>query len=234
MASELCEFGSGIWVAEGPPVSYFGFQYPTRMAVIRLSGGGLFVWSPVALTAALKDEVDALGSVRFLVSPNRLHHLFLQDWTHAYPQARLYAPPKLQKKRRDLRFDAELGEQPEPEWSSDIDQVLVLGSSLTEVVFFHRASRTAIFCDLIQNFPPDRFKGWRGIVARLGGICAPHPGAPRDWRMIFYDRNLARATLTRILDWPIERVLIAHCDVVPADGRAFVRRAFGWLLGKTR
>ena len=107
-------------------------------------------------------------------------------------------------------FDGELGGQPAPEWAADIDQVPVRGSFMTEVEFFHRASRTAIFTDLVQNFPPDWFKGWRGVVARLDRICAPHPGAPREWRASFLNRRAARADLARILAWPIERVLIAH------------------------
>ena len=230
----LHEFGPNLWTAEGPVLSFFGFAYPTRMALIRLSNGGLFVWSPIALAPALKQAVDAMGPVRFLVSPNRLHHLFLAEWKSAYPQARLYASPGLRKKRGDLAFDSELGDAPEPEWAAEIDQVPVHGSVMTEVEFFHRESHTALFADLIQNFPPDWFKGWRGIVARLDGICAPHPGAPREWRASFLKRRPACAALQRILAWPIERVLIAHGDLVTADGGAFVRRAFSWLLGPER
>lgn len=226
----LREFGPGIWTAEGPVVSFLSFAYPTRMALIRLSDGGLFIWSPIALSAVLKQEVDELGPVRFLISPNRLHHLFLGAWKSAYPQARLYASPGLRKKRRDLVFDGELGDGPEPEWAADIDQVPVRGSFLTEVEFFHYKSRTAIFTDLLQNFPPDWFKGWRGVVARFDGICAPYPGAPREWRASFFDRRAARASLNSILAWPIERVLIAHGDPVITGGAAFVRRAFSWLL----
>ena len=227
----LLEFGPDIWTAEGPVVSFFGFRYPTRMAVIRLSHGGLFVWSPVALTEALKRDVDALGPVRAVISPNRLHHLYLPEWKSAYPRARLFASPGLRRKRKDLGFDADLGDRPDAEWAGDIDQVLVQGSFLTEVEFFHRASRTAIFTDLIQNFPPGWFTGWRGVVARLDGICAPHPGAPREWRASFFNRGAARASLHKILSWPIERVLIAHGEPVGSDGAAFVRRAFAWLLG---
>ena len=76
----LCEFGPGIWTSRGPIISFLGFRYPTRMAVICLPNGGLFVWSPVALSTSLKKNVDALGLVRFLVSPNRLHHLYLSEW----------------------------------------------------------------------------------------------------------------------------------------------------------
>jgi hypothetical protein len=75
--------------------SFYGLPYSTRMAVIRLSDGSLFVWSPVALSTALRAAVDALGPVRHLVSPNALHHLFLAEWTSAYPEARLYASPPI-------------------------------------------------------------------------------------------------------------------------------------------
>ncbi|HUJ86094.1 MAG TPA: DUF4336 domain-containing protein [Burkholderiales bacterium] len=227
------EFGPGIWIAEGPVVSFFGFPYPTRMALVRLADGGLFAWSPIALSQELAAAVDALGPVRHLVSPNALHHLFLGQWKAAYPAARLYASPGLRRKRKGLAFDAELGDAPEPEWAAELDQVRVAGSLfMTEVVFFHRASRTAIFADLIQNFPRDWFKGWRGIVARLDGLVAPNPGAPREWRASFANRRAARAALARILEWPIERVLIAHGETVDSNGAAFVRRAFGWLLGR--
>ena len=97
---------------EAQPTPFFGFSYPTRMVLIKLSDGRLFVWSPVALSATFKRDIDTLGPVHFLISPNRLHHLFLADWKSAFPQARVYASPGLGKKRKDLAFGAELGETP--------------------------------------------------------------------------------------------------------------------------
>ncbi len=232
MCALLHEFGPSLWVGEGPVLPFvFGFPYPTRMAVIRLSDGGLFIWSPIALSADLRREIDALGPIHYLVSPNLLHHLFLGEWKSAYPEARLYASPGLRKRRKDLPFDADLGDSPNSPWAADIDQVLMRGSFvMTEVVFFHRASRTVIFADLIENLPLGWFKGWRGFVARLDGIIAPNPGAPREWRATFLNRRAAHAALERILAWPIERVLIAHGEPATTNGAAFVRRAFAWLL----
>ncbi len=228
-ASPLHEFGPGLWVVEGPTVSFFGFPYPTRMALIALPDG-LFVWSPVALTPSLRREVDARGHVRRIVSPNRLHYLFLGEWKTAYPDARLYAPPGLRRKRKDLAFDADLEDAPDPAWAAEIDQVLVRGSfALTEIVFFHRASGTAIVGDLIQSLPRDWFHGWRGWLARRGGIVAPDIGTPSDWRSSFLNRAAARAALVRILAWPIERVLIAHGASAGSDGAAFMRRGLAWL-----
>lgn len=225
-------FGEDIWLAGGPVTAVAGFRYPTRMAVVRLSDGGLFIWSPVALSEPLRAAVDALGEVRHVVAPNSLHHLFLKDWRRAYPAARLYAPPGLRARRKDIAFDADLGDAPPAEWSAQIDQVVVRGNLITtEVVFFHRNSRTAIFTDLIQHFSPTWFTGWRAVVARLDLMTAPEPQTPRKFRNAFVDRRAARAAILRILDWPAETVLIAHAAPVEHDGQAFLRRTFRWLVG---
>lgn len=227
----LQPFDDGIWLADGPTADVAGFRYPTRMAVIRLSGGGLFVWSPVALSEALAAAVDALGEVRYIIAPNSLHHLFLADWRRAYPGARLFAPPGLRRRRGDLDFDGDLGDTPAPEWSRDIDQVVVRGNLITtEVVFFHRTSRTVIFTDLIQHFSPTWFSGWRAVVARLDLMTAPEPQVPRKFRNAFVGRRTARAALGRILAWPAEKVLMAHAAPIEGDGQAFIARAFRWLL----
>jgi hypothetical protein len=225
----LVQFAPELWTAEGPVVSFYGFRYPTRMAVLRLSGDRLLVWSPTALDDVLKSEMQTLGHVSYLVSPNKLHHLFLADWKKAFPAAALHGPRELIAKRRDLPFEAALTDEPSP-WSDEVDQVRFGGSIfLTEFVFFHRLSRTALFCDLIQNFPRDWFTGWRGVVARLDGIVAPRPGAPRDWRASFIRRAPAKRALARVLAWQAQHVVIAHGDM-PGDGAAaFIRDAFRWL-----
>ncbi len=228
----LREFGREIWTAEGSEVvAMLGFRYPTRMAVIRLTGGDLFVWSPVALTDAIRAEVDALGKVRHLVAPNALHHLFIADWKQAYPDARLYAAPGLREKRKDLSFDNELDDAPVSGWSGQIEYVVVKNNAITnEAVFFHLESGTVIFTDLIQQFPSDWFSGWRAIVAKWDLMLGLEPSVPRKFRLAFTDRRAARTSLERILAWPAEKVLMAHGTPVATDGQAFLRRAFGWLI----
>jgi hypothetical protein len=227
----LQQFGDEIWIAPGPTVSVAGFDYPTRMAVIRLSGGELFIWSPVALSTDLRAAVDRLGSVRHVIAPNTLHHRFINEWRAAYPTARFHASPELRTRRPDLMFDDDLGDTPAPEWSGDVDQVVVRGNRITsEVVFYHRRSRTIIFTDLIQHFGRGWFTGWRAAVARLDLLTAPEPTVPRKFRIAFLDRGIAQAAIQRILNWPAEKVLMAHGAPVERDGRAVVARAFNWLL----
>jgi hypothetical protein len=227
----LKEFGPEIWTADGPDVTAgLGFHYPTRMAVIRLADGDLFIWSPTALTDALRADVDALGKVRHLVAPNSLHDVFIGDWKRAYPDAHLYAPPGLQEKRKDLAFDGELASAPMP-WAGQIDQVLMLGNLITtEAVFFHIKSGTVLFTDLLQQFPANWFSGWRALIAKWDLMTAPEPSVPRKFRMAFTNRRAARASLERVLSWPAQKVLMAHGTPVMQDGRALIGRAFQWLI----
>ena len=226
----LEEFGPDLYSAEGPTVSFFGFPYPTRMAVARLSDNSAWVWSPVALTDELADAAQAIGPVRYIVSPNKIHHLFLREWAHRWPDARLYAPPGLARKKPDLRFFAELGDEPDPSWAADIDQVIFRGSfALEEVAFFHRASRTAIFGDLIQRHAETKMSGWKGMLMRLDGLVGAHGSTPREWRASFLSRGPARAARRKVLGWNAERLLIAHGECARTDAAEIIEAALRWI-----
>jgi len=219
-----------IWLADGPSVPFLGVPFPTRMAVVRLRNGDLWIWSPIALTTELRWTLNEHGRVRHLVSPNKLHHLALGDWQREWPEAHLYASPGLPKRRTDLRFDVELGDDPVPAWSGEIDHVVFRGSfAMDEVVFFHPASSTILFTDLIQKFDPTSLKGWRLAFMRLDGLVGPRGSTPREWRLSFWNRGAARQSLATVLSWKPERLVIAHGVCVLENGTEAVRQSFRWL-----
>jgi hypothetical protein len=226
----LEEFGPSLYLANGPDVSFYGFPYPTRMAVARLSNGKAWIWSPIELTAELAVAVEAIGPVGYIVSPNKLHHLFLQQWAERWPEALLFAPPGLARKRRDLRFDGELDDVADAGWAADLDQVIFHGSfAMDEVIFFHHASSTAIFCDLIQRFPPRYLKGWKGWLLKLDGLAGEHGGTPREWRASFLRRAPARAARQTLLDWNPRQLLIAHGKCERANAAEIIGEALNWI-----
>lgn len=226
----LQEFGPSLYVADGPTVSFYGFPYPTRMAVARLSDHTAWVWSPVELSDELADAVEAIGPVRYVVSPNKIHHLFMAGWAERWPDARVYAPPGLAARRPDLIFDAELDDEPDPAWAADIDQVIFRGSLfMEEVVFFHRESGTAIICDLIQRHPEAAMTGWRGMLMRLDSLVGENGSTPREWRASFLRRKRARAAREKLLSWNPDRLLIAHGDCVQAGATSVIDKALRWI-----
>ena len=223
--------GPDFWLADGPAVRFLRlFPYPTRMAVARLADGGLWVWSPIALDDALAAELDAIGPVRHLVAPNKLHHLALPEWVARYPEARLHGAPGLAKKRRDLTFHTELGDTPDAAWKEQIDQVIFHGSLfIDEVFFFHRRSGTALVTDLIQCLDPATLPRWCRSMMRLNGLVGPAGAAPRDFRATVWNRRAARASRAAALAWRPARLVIAHGVLPEGDGTEALRRGFRWL-----
>jgi hypothetical protein len=226
----LSQFGPSLYTAEGPDVSFYGFPYPTRMAVAKLADGSAWVWSPVALTAELERAVEAIGPVRNIVSPNKIHHLFLAPWAERWPDARVFAPPGLAERKPELHFDAELGDEADAAWAEDIEQVVFRGSfAMDEVAFFHRPSRTAILCDLVQRHDPAKMSGWKCLLMRLDGLVGEHGSTPREWRASFLRRSEARSARARVLAWEPERLLIAHGACAQEGATGILARALAWM-----
>ena len=246
MAVELYEpintlkpVGEGLWVADGPVVrmSYLwgSIPFPTRMVVSRLASGDLFLWSPTEPDGGLRAEIDALGPVRHLVSPNKIHYAHIAAWKRIYPEATAWASPGVRERAAsrglDAPFDADLGDLPEEAWRGDLDQLVFRGSRyLKEVVFFHRRTRTLILADLIENFEPEKVGGaWRWLL-RLAGAADPDGKAPIDLRLTFVGgKDAARASFECVLCWEPERVIVAHGRPYERDGAAELRRGFRWL-----
>lgn len=104
--SELIAIGKNIWIHNGPAVPFFGMPYTTRSTIVKLSSGALWVHSPGKLTAGLLRELTQLGQVKYLISPNKLHHLFMGDWQEKFPYAIMFASPGVDKNVLILLFSA--------------------------------------------------------------------------------------------------------------------------------
>jgi hypothetical protein len=200
------------------------------MTVVRLPDSKLLLHSPIEATADLIREVKALGPVAYLVAPNRLHHLFVGEWQRACPDAQLYVAPGLETKRADLAIAGVLGDEVEPGWQGVIDQVLLRGFPFAnEVVFFHQPSATLIATDLAFNVgassPPLTRLFFR--LGRTFGRLSP----TLLERLLVRDRKAFRHSLERILEWPFERVVVAHGEVSEEGGREELIRGYSWILG---
>jgi Domain of unknown function (DUF4336) len=215
-----------VWV-EPRPLRFFGIETGTKMTVVRLASGGLFVHSPVALDTPTRAAVDALGPVTALVAPSRFHHLYVGEWARAYPSASVSACPGLEKKRNDIQWSRVLGDEPAAEWSGELEQVFFGARAMeNEVVFFHPKSKTIISCDFIFNLASHP-SGLTRVVARLMGQRAP--GATLLEHVMIRNRVAAREQIARIVAWGAERIVLAHGPIIESSGSEVVQRAYRWL-----
>jgi len=231
----LRQLAPGLWTAEGQadakiPKFLRKYDFSTRMTVIGLADGGLFLHSPIRLSGGLRAELDKIGNVRAIVAPNKAHHLFVAEYAAAYPGARLYGAPGLPNKRKDLVFFGLLGDEPRPEWKGVIEQCVVRGAPLlNEAVFFHSATRTLVLTDLVFNVPEGGVWGLP-IVCRLMGASG-HFGPHRFVRWAIRDRKAACESLGYVMRWDFDRIILAHGDIVESGGKEMLRDAFGFILG---
>lgn len=225
------QLAENLWIVDGEAVPFFTLPYTTRMTIVRLSDGTLWVHSPIKLTPELQKQVASLGEVRYLIAPNHLHHLFLLEWQQAYPQAQSFGTSEVQTKRPDLHFEQVFTPEFNAPWSVDIAQLLFTGSHfMQECVFFHHASGTLIVTDLIENFSPDAFNALQRLLARGAGILAPNGKMPLDWRLSFmFAKQQARTHLAKMLAWQPQRIVMAHGVIVEQDAMAFLQKSFAWL-----
>ncbi len=218
---------SDLWTADAP-LRFLGLEIGTRMTVVRLPGPKLWLHSPVPAAMDLVREVRALGPVADLVAPNRLHHLYVGEWKQAFPEARIHAAPGLDTKRRDLEIASVLGETPDPDWADVIDQVVLDGFPMAnEVVFFHRPSATLIASDLAFNIGESSPASTRVAFRMLGAYGKLAPSLAE--RILIRDRPAFRRSLEKILEWPFERVVIAHGEVTEKGARESLERGYDWL-----
>jgi len=224
--SKLVKVAEGIFCAESEMKMPGGVRMNTRMTVVRLANGELMVHSPIRLDDVLAKEIEALGQVGHIVAPNRMHHLFFGPCAERFPKARTYGPPGLAEKVPTLRIDEVLTDAAPSPWSSEMEQLVIQGApKMTEVVLYHRPTKTLIVSDLFFNIvhPANlmtkvllTFTGARGKLAKS-----------RVWALIKEDGAAFDASVRKVLAWDFEKLVMAHGDVVEKNAGEKARAVMG-------
>jgi Domain of unknown function (DUF4336) len=196
------------------------------MTVVRLRDGSLWVHSPISPTPDLIDDLRSLGTVRYVVAPNKSHHLFFLAFLNAHPDAQGLVSAGLELKRPDLsRFQQIPREAP---WTSEIQGFFIEGLPiLNETVWFHIDSGTLILTDLLFCFGESN-RGIAALVSKLLGVYGKL-GMSRTMKLAVKDkRALARSVLPS-LSLPVQRVVVAHDQIVEEQPQQKLKEAFAWL-----
>ena len=227
-----------IGIVDGP-FEYFtvgGIRAPvpftTRMTVVRLTNGELFLHSPIAFDQGLAAKLQTMGTIRYLVSPNQWHYAHIGEWQEAFPEAITWASPGVRQRARarhiNVHFDRDLDPTPPEEWLAEIDQVLVPGGIFKEFVFFHKPSGTLILADTIMNLELNKIgEPWR-TAARLVGMNYPQGQVFFGMRVpLLLQRQKAKAAFAIIRSWHPKRILLSHGGCFESNADEVVRRLFG-------
>lgn len=219
----------GVWTLEGR-FATMGLPISSRTTLVRLGDGGLAVVNPGPLAAGAEEVIDAIGTPRVLLAPNRFHHMFAGQWKAAWPRARLWAAPGLPEKEPDLSVDAVLGEAPPPPWASDLEPLPIGGMPrLSEWWFFHGATETLIVTDILARVGEGQ-PWFLRLWSALNGSRAGRLATPRWLRAgLVQDQAAAARDVAAALARRPRRLVVAHGDPLREDALPTLRRALDWL-----
>jgi Domain of unknown function (DUF4336) len=239
--NEYKPLGPDIGIVDGP-LEYLttaGVTLPlpfsTRMTVVRLKNGDLFLHSPVKFETTLAGRLQSMGRIRHLVSPNQFHYAHIGEWSRAFPDAVTWASPGARVRARtrgiDVQFLSDLGAEAPGEWRDEIEQTVVPGGIFGEIVFFHKVSKTVILADTILNLELDKLRQpWR-FAAWLTGMHYPNGQLFFGMRLpLLLQRRKTRTAVEKLLSWQPERIILSHGRCFETNASVVLRRIFAWAL----
>jgi hypothetical protein len=229
---------ANIGIVDGPfeYLTIAGIRLPlpftTRMTVVRLANGDLFLHSPIRFDERLAEKMRRLGTVRHLVSPNQFHYAHIDEWARAFPGTISWASPGVRQRARARRvaidFTRNLDASAADDWREDIDQTLFPGGYFKEFIFFHKASGTLILTDTIINLELDKIsEPWR-TATKLVGMYNPRGNIFFGMRVpLLFQRRRAKAAIRKIYSWQPRRIVLSHGRCFDDDASEVIRRIFG-------
>lgn len=202
------------------PQRFLGLEIGARMTVIEI-GGDLLLHSPIDVEP---EQLAELGTPRWLLAPNRLHHLYVAPWLARGLES--WAAPGLPEKRPDLRFD-HVVDAPGAPFGPEVWLMPLRCFPFTnEVVLLHRPSRTLVVTDLVFHFTPDT--PW--LTRQVMWLSGAYPGCRASaLERLGMDRRVARQEIGTLLELDFDRLILSHGAVIEKGGREALREAYRWL-----
>jgi hypothetical protein len=220
-----CTVPNAVWHAQ-QPLKFGPISLTTRMTVVRLRDGSLWVHSPIAPTRELIEALQKIGIVRYVVAPNKSHHLFFLVFLRAHPAAQGYIAAGLELKRPDLKQFPQV--PPEAPWGCEIQSFFIEGLPiLNETVWFHSDTGTLILTDLLFCFS-EATRGVTGLVAKLLGVHGKL-GMSRTMKWATKDKQALARSVLPLLSLPVRRVIVAHDQIIDDHPVEKLVQAFVWL-----
>lgn len=224
----LRPLADSLWIHERNVTLPGGILLPTSSTVLRLEDGTLALHSPPPLDDDGAQEIAALGDVSTLIAPNYFHWMSIGAAKARYPEARVLATPRLEKKLAGVAFEP-LPERGAIAGLPELHVECVQGAPYVhEHAIFHERTRTLVVTDLLVNVHACQSFLLK-LVLRCAGLWQKTGQGP-EWRFLVKDRAAAARSADAILGLDFARIVVAHGEVVDVDAPEQARRALGWML----
>ena len=224
MSSEkIKKIDEGVWCLD----SYFlslGCRGSLRMTILKTQSG-LLLYSPVALTAENVASIRALGTVKDIIAPNLMHHMYLRPCIEAFPDANCWVPEGLLEKigsvtgAQIITPDVAIGND------SGIKKFTLTGHRIQETIIFHEPSRTLLTADLLYNYQSEQYPAEKLFFWMIGNYGRPNVAFYH--RFSVKNKSSVRSMIDTVVNWPINRIIMSHGRIIEsADAGAIFADAW--------
>jgi hypothetical protein len=213
-----------IWTLERP-VWFSGIRQRARTTVVRLDDGNLLLHSSAPPTDVFVEQLQALGAVRWLVVPNRFHHLGTPATAARFPEAKVVGPESALKRNKELKLQLGIQDAEFATLVPEFEALPLLGVPfLDETVLYHRPTQTLLGADIALCASPHDHWTCR-FAARMTGFYQ-RVRVPPDVRWSKPDKLAAARSLQAMLDRPAKRLIVGHADIIEEGCRDQLAQAW--------
>ncbi|KAH0581849.1 hypothetical protein H2248_011527 [Termitomyces sp. 'cryptogamus'] len=219
------EVVKNIWTFSCPFARSGFIPFGGRSTAIRLKNGDVWMLPSTPLDPQTKTKIDELGPLKYIVSPDAVHYLFLSEVKNAYPEAKLIAPVEVVDRLKDLKFDGAWGrDSPTTSYGfeDEIKACFFSGFKNKDVAFLHVESKVLIEADLLFNLPATEQYLKSSSTPNLPFIRGLSPTSWFHPRMIWslgVNKEAMRQDARTVASWDFEKIIPCHGDVIEADGK---------------
>jgi len=223
----LVQLADNLHRAEG---SLPNMSLKRNMVVVRKRDGALVLHNAIALEESAMRTLEALGTPRYLLVPNRAHRLDAPAYKARYPGLTVFTPRGGRAKVEELvKVDGGYEDFPSDD---EVRLEMLHGVGEGEGAMIVRSSDgvTLVLNDAVMNM--DRKRDPLGFLFTTVMGSAPGPRVSRLAKLLFVkDRAALRGDLERYAALPdLVRLIVAHEKVAHGpEAASALRKAAGYL-----
>jgi len=189
----------------------------------------------------------AAGGVRYIVVPSDVHHVYLDQFAHAYPGAQIVAADGMQKKHKKLpkeQFAYILTDPLQPPvvpWGDELKLVWAKQYIHEEILLVHTKSSALLVADMIWNMPAPT--AYAKVELSASEKEAPlqrwlnehaNPSTNMHKGLVFgaaFGRpsDALKKVMRPIFDeWKPQKIVVQHGEVIKENGLELLTKAWEW------
>lgn len=213
------QIAENVWLLRYP-LPIFGNDFGRTVTVVRLKSGKLVIHSSAPFAAQEIAAIHELGEPAWLLDATLFHDSFASQGCRAFERVPYLAPAGF----REVSGVQTRPLSPSPnEWNGELDVFPLAGMpKVREHVFYHRASRTLIVCDLFFSFGKSG-SAWMPFILRYVLRLKNGVGMSGFFRFMIKDRAAFIHSLRPLLSLDFERIIVGHGDIIKRDAQRIFR-----------